>query len=304
MKEKMNKLVSLDAAISMISDGDKVAIAGSLIRRHPMAVVHEIIRQKKKDLTLLGWNSGIDFDMLIGAGCAKQAHSSYVGLSNLGLAPNFRRALQQDLIRYVDESETCAIDKFRAGAMGAPFAVSKTPLHNDLQKNTEYQTTIVDPFTGEVWVALKAFRPNVAAMHAHRADRFGNVQLDRRRMMDNETDMLICKSADKVIVTVEEIVEEEEIMKTPENTVLSKLFVDAVVLAPYGAHPHSCDLRYDFDMEHARFYRDMSATEEGFKQYLDKYVFSCKDWEAYLDKIGKEHLTKITRTDIAEGERR
>ena len=297
--EKTNKLITLKQAGEMISDGNKVAVAGSLIRRHPMALVHEIIRQGKKDLIIMGWNNGIDFDMLIGAGCVREAHSSYVGLSNAGLAPNFRRALEGKKVKFIDHSETCAIDKFRAGATGAPYALSKTPLHNDLQKNAEYQTEVTDPFTGEKWIALQAFRPDVAIMHAHRADRYGNVQLDPLRMMDNETDILICKSADKVIVTVEEIVDEEEVIRTPAQTVLSKLFVDAVVLAPYGAHPNSCDLRYDFDIEHVRKYRDMSLTPEGFSQYLEQYVHSSGNWEDYLEKIGKNHLDAITRTDIA-----
>ncbi len=296
--ERINKLITLKQAGEMISDGDKVAIAGSLIRRHPMALVHEIVRQKKKNLTILGWNNGIDFDMLIGAECVKEAHSSYVGLSNVGLAPNFRRAVQEGKVRFVDHSETCAIDKFRAGATGAPYALSKTPLHNDLQKNPEYQKEVTDPFTGEKWIALEAFRPNIAIMHAHRADIYGNVQLDPQRMMDNETDILICKSADKVIVTVEEIVEEEEIIRTPAQTVLSKFFVDAVVLAPYGAHPNSCDLRYDFDIQHSRLYRDMSLSQEGFIEYMDKYVYSSSNWEEYLEKIGKDRLDAITRTDI------
>lgn len=296
MPEKKQKLISLEQAAGMISDGDKVAVAGSLIRRHPMALIHEMIRQGKKDLTLYGWNNGIDFDMLIGAGCVKEAHSAYVGLSNVGLAKNFRRAVQQGRVRFVDQSETCAIDRFRAGATGAPYALSKTPLHNDLQKNPEFQTEVTDPFTGEKWIALQAFRPDVAIMHAHRADRFGNVQLDPIRMMDNETDMLICKSADKIIVTVEELVEEEEILRTPTQTVLTKLFVDAVVLAPYGAHPNSCDLRYDFDIGHAREYQKYCETEEGFRSYLDKYVYGCRTWEDYLALIGQDHLRRITRT--------
>ena len=295
MAEKRKKLLSLDQAAALIHDGDTLAIGGSLIRRHPMALIHEIIRQKKRNLTLLGWNNGIDFDMLIGAGCVKQADSAYVGLSNSGLAKNFRRAVQNGTVRFVDESETCAIDRFRAGATGAPFALSKTPYHNGLLKNPEFQKTVVDPFTGESWYALEAFRPNVAIMHAHRADIYGNVQLDPVRMMDNETDTLICKSADKVIVTVEEIVSEEELIATNHQTILTKLFVDAVVLAPYGAHPNSCDLRYEYDIEHVREYQEYSGSEETFKEYLNKYVYPCGSWEEYLKLIGRERLEAITR---------
>ncbi|WP_316980324.1 CoA transferase subunit A [Shumkonia mesophila] len=299
MPEKKVKRMALAEAASMIRDGDRVAVAGSLIRRHPMALIHEMIRQRKRGLTLFGWNNGIDFDMLIGAGCVKEAHSAYVGLSNVGLAKNFRRAVEQREIRYVDHSETCAIDRFRAAATGAPYALSKTPLHTGLQENPEYQKEVTDPFTGETWIALEPFHADVAIMHAHRADPYGNVQLDPIRMMDNETDMLICKAANKVIVTVEEFVDEEEIIRTNQQTVLTKLFVDAVVLAPYGAHPNSCDLRYVFDIAHAREYQAKSATAVGFRVYLDEYVYGCKEWDEYLAKIGRKHLESITRMDIA-----
>lgn len=292
---KVSKLVGIKEAVSKIHSKSTIAIAGSLIRRHPMALIHEIIREGKKNLTIYGWNNGIDFDMLIGAGCVKEAHSSYVGLSNVGLAKNFRRAVETGTIRFVDHSETCAIDKFRAGATGAPFALSKTPLHNDLQKNPEYQTEIIDPFTGDKWIALQAFTPDIAIMHAHRADKYGNIQLDPIRMMDNETDILICKSAKMVIVSVEEIVDEEVIISSPTQTVLPKLFVDYVVHAPYGAHPNSCDLRYDFDIEHARTYQNFSSTKEGFEKYIREYILDTKNWKGYLDKIGQQNIESITR---------
>ncbi|HML36778.1 MAG TPA: CoA-transferase [Bacillota bacterium] len=296
MKERKIKLVSAKEAIAQIEDDSSVLVCGSLIRRHPMALVHEMIRQNKRNLTLYGWNNSIDFDMLIGCGLAKEAHSSYVGMSNLGMCKNFRRACQEQKIRYVEHSETTAMDRLMAGYQGLTFAISKTPLNNDMKVNKEYQTDITCPFTGEKYTAMRAWNPDYAILHAARSDKYGNVQFDRRRMMDNETDIFISKATKKIIVSVEEIVSEETIIESNDLTVLPKMFVDCVVEAPYGAHPNSCDCRYDFDIEHVRYYQECCETPEGFEKYMKEYVYGTKDWNEYLEKIGMEHLLKITRS--------
>lgn len=300
MKEREKKLVSAKEAIAQIPNGASVLIGGSLIRRHPMALVHELIRQNKRDLILYGWNNGIDFDMLIGYGCVKEAHSSYVGLSNVGMAKNFRRACQNHEIQYVEHSETTAMDRLVAGSQGLTFAISKTPLHNGMQIDESYQKEITCPFTGERYVAMKAWNPDFALIHGARADQYGNVQFDKRRMMDNETDIFMVKAAKKVIVSVEEIVSEEEIIRTNERTVLPRLFVDYVVEAPYGAHPNSCDCRYDFDIQHAREYQKYCETQTGFMNYIQKYVLETRDFHDYLNLIGKERLEQITRNPKGE----
>lgn len=286
MQERRTKLVSIREAVEQIADGSKVAVGGSLIRRAPMALVREIVRQKKKDLTLYSWSAGMDFDMLIGGGCVKEAWSSYVGLFQLGIAGNFRRAVENDLIRFVDISETCGMDKFRAAAYGNSFCISKTPLHSDLLRNRDEFKEIVCPFTGERYVAMEAFRSDVAILHASRADKYGNVQFDTIRMMDNEMDPYIAKSAKTVIVSVEEIVPEEEIIRTPTMTLLPKIFVDYVVHAPFGAHPNSCDTRYDFDIEHGEHYAACTKSADAFSTYLNDYVYGTEDEAAYIEKVG------------------
>jgi glutaconate CoA-transferase subunit A len=112
------------------------------------------------------------------------------------------------------------------------------------------------------------------------------VQLDTVRMMDNEMDIYIAKSAKVNIVSVEEIVDEAEIIRTPTQTMLPKLFVDHVVHLPFGAHPNSCDTRYDFDLEHGELYQERAKTPEGFARYLDEYVYGTADETEYLAKVG------------------
>ncbi len=285
MQERKVKLLSLHDAVARIPDGAKLAMGGSLIRKGSMALVREIVRQRKKELTLYAWSAGMNFDMLIGAGCVKEAWSSYVGLFQLGIAGNFRRAVEDRSIRFVDISETCGMDKFRAAAYGNSFCISKTPLHSDLIKNPEFKE-IACPFTGETYVAMEAFRADYSLVHAHRADRYGNVQFDTIRMMDNEMDPFIAKSADKAIISVEEIVTEQEIIKTPTMTLLPKIFVDSVVHTPFGTHPNSCDARYDFDLEHGEYYAECARTARGFQRYLDEYIYGTRDEAEYLEKVG------------------
>ena len=299
MNQRKSKVMKLNDAIAMISDNDKVAIGGSLIRRAPMALVREIARQKKCNLTLYSWSAGMDYDLLIGAGCVKEAWSSYCGLFQFGMAMNFRREVENGTVRFVDLSESCAKDKFRAAAFGQTFCISKVPLHTSLMENPEFQNIVVCPFTGEKYVAMEAYKPDVAIIHAHRADRYGNVQWKPIRMMDNECDILIAKSAKKVIVSVEKIVDESVIIKNPTWTLLPKMYIDAVVELPYGAHPNSCDTLYDFDLEHGRLYREYGQTRESFEEYLDKYVYGCPEYEDYLKLCGGlENISKLSRDTL------
>ena len=295
MQEKQVKLISIKEAVSRVPNGASITMCGSFIRRNPMAFVHELIRQDKKELTLYGWNNGMDYDMLIGAGCIKESHSSYVGIGNLGLAKNFRRACEQGKVRHVDHSETTAMDRFFAGYQGHTFIISKTPLNSGLQIQPEYQTEITCPFTGEVYCAMQAWTPEFCFMHAARADKYGNVQLDTKRTSDNDTDLILAKASKRVFVSVEEIVDEEFIIENMLETVLSRVFVEGVCLAPFGAHPNSCDTRYFFDLEFGRFYQECSQTEEGFKKFINDYVHNVKDWDEYLDKVGRKHL----KVDVA-----
>jgi glutaconate CoA-transferase subunit A len=292
---KKDKRCNVAEAVSLIQNGDTVAIGGSLIRRHPMALIFEMIRQGKKDLTLLGWNNAIDMDLLIGAGCVKTIETSYVGMAMLGLAFNFRREVESGHLRVYEHSETTAIDAFRAASMGWTFFPTKTPLGSGIEKYNENIRHMDCPYTGEKYCLLPAFTPDVAVIHAHVADYLGNVQLDPKRELDNEVDTLIAKSAKKVIVTVEQIVSEDYVYRNPHLTILPKFFVDKVVETPFGAHPTACDCRYDYDLDFLRYYHDMSKQTETFRKWLDKYVYGVSDHFEYLDLIGIKNLLAIKR---------
>lgn len=291
--------MTLRDAVALIKDGDTVAVGGHTLRRHPMAIIQEIIRQGRRNLKLQGWNSGIDMDMLIGAGCVASVETSYIGISAFGLALNFRRAAEGGTLKVIEHSETTGIDMFRATAMGMSFFPTKTPLGSDLMQANEHLAEVTCPFTGERYAAVKAARPDVAILHAHTADQYGNVQLDLQRWHDNSVDAILAKAARTVLVTVEQIVSDEEVLRNALLTVLPRKFVTAVIEAPYGAHPTACDSRYDYDLEEVGKYYEASKSEGTFKAYLAEQVRGVADHMEYLERIGMERLMRLTRTRVA-----
>jgi len=289
-----NKVESLADAVGRIRDGDVVAIGGHTARRHPMALVREIIRQGRKRLHVVGWNNGIDMDMLVGAGCVETVETSYVGMGSFGLALNFRRAAEAGRIRVIEHSETTAMDRFRATSIGLPFFPSKTGLGTDLPKTNPHLRPFADPYTGEPWIAVEPIVPDVAIIHAHTADACGNVQLDAERWHDNSPDVMIARSAKTVIVSVEQIVSEAAIKARPIDTILPRHDVTCVVEAPYGAHPCCCDARYDYDLESLGRYQDAARTPDGFAAWLQAHVYQPEDHLAYLDQIGSRRIAAVS----------
>jgi glutaconate CoA-transferase, subunit A len=298
MLEKRNKVVSLEEAISLIQDNSSVSLGGHTFRRHPMALVYEIIRQRKKGLQLLGWNNANDIDLLVGAGCAESVETSYVGMSMFGLANRFRKAVQNKEIKMFEHSETTAIDMFRAASLGIEFMPTKASLGSDIIRTNPRIKEITCPFSNEKYAAVQAAVSDVAIIHAHFSDKYGNIGVDRKRLMENEMDALIAKSAKKVIVSVEQIVSDEFVRNNAHLSFVPGIYVDAVVETPYGAHPTACDSRYDYDLEHMEVYQNAARDLDSFKDYLNKYIYGTKDHYEYLEKIGFKNLRKIKRPEV------
>ena len=292
-QEREDKTTTLAEAVSLIENGSTVAIGGGPIRRHPMAMIFEIVRQKKRSLSLLGWNNSIDMDLLIGAGCVSSIETSHVGMAILGLAVNYRRAAKIGSLKITEQLEKTAIDAFRAGSQGWTFFPTKTSLEAEPTPDNESFESMECPYTGEKYTLLPAFSPDIAIIHAHISDRFGNVQLDQKRDLDNGIDALIANSARKVIVSVEQIVAEETIKANPHLTILPASSIDKIVEVPFGAHPNACDYRYDYDLKFLRDYQKACEKKPTFQAWLQKYVLEPKDHYEYLDLIGLERLWRI-----------
>lgn len=293
-----NKVVSLSDAVKMIQNDSTLAIGGHTLRRHPMALVAEIIRQKKNNLHIMGWNNAIEMDMLIGADCVKTVETSYIGIPNFGLGLNYRRKAENGEIKVLEHSEITALDMFRAGSMGLSFMPNKTPLGNDISKYNEHLRTVTCPFTGEEFGAVQAAKPDVAILHAHTADKWGNVQLDAKNWRDNSPEIYLAMSSKQVIVSVEQIVSDDYVLNNPNLTFLPRAFVTAIVEAPYGAYPCCCDTRYTFDLDHVGTYYEASKSEKSFKNYLNEWVYNVSDHNQFLEKVG---IKKLLEIDMGRG---
>jgi glutaconate CoA-transferase, subunit A len=231
----MSKLISMREAVAdLVPDGASVALGLQMEQMIPFAPGHEIIRQKKRDLTLIGPISDILFDQIIGAGCVKQVIAAWVGNVMMGSAYNFRRAVEQDGMKVFNMTNFTVALALQAGAMGVPFLPTRTALGSDVTKGNQFFHQIVSPFEPkETLLAVRALNPDVTIVHVQRADREGNAHCWGNFGVMIEG----VRAAKHVIVVAEEIVEPEVIASDPNRTVIPGFLVNAVVECRYGAHP-------------------------------------------------------------------
>nr|MDT0657346.1 CoA-transferase [Micromonospora sp. DSM 115978] len=230
----MAKIVALAEGVGeLVRDGDTVAMEG-FTHLIPFAAGHEIIRQRRRDLTLVRMTPDVIYDQLIGAGCAGGLVFSWGGNPGVGSLHRFRDAVQNawpNPLKLEEHSHAGMANRYVAGAAGLPFAVLRGYTGTDLPRYTENIKPIVCPFTGEELTAVPALRPDVTIVHAQRADRAGNVQMWGITGVQKEAVL----AAERSLVTVEEIVDELE--PVPGQVVLPTWAVTAVALAPGGSHP-------------------------------------------------------------------
>lgn len=290
---KENKVMSLTEAVQMIHDGDTLAIQGMGTQISPLALIREVIRAGKRDLTVAMIMGGIGLDWMVAAGSVNRILAIIVNLDEFGLAHAFRRAVEAGQVVVEEYTEHQLLSRLSAAAKGLPFLVTRSGLGSGVvDLHPETTKAIECPFTGRKVIACKALEPDVAILHAHRADSYGNVQFFPKPIW---TDVdVFPRAAKKVIVTVEEIVDNEEIRRTPLHTGLPYFKVDAVVEVPYGAHPCSLYPRYSFDRLFFEHYARVSKTPEGTKEFLDQYVLGPSSHEDYLEhKAGAGALLRI-----------
>jgi glutaconate CoA-transferase subunit A len=264
-------MTSLKEAAQLINDGDLVTTGGATFHRAPMELLRELIRQGRRDLSLVDREPAIDFDLLIGAGCVSKVRAGMVAFEVFGMAPNFRKKAEAHELIVKEGACQPIIAGLRAAAMGLPSLPVKGMLGSDVLEISEIiggYRQVEDPFTGEKLIAVRAIEPDVAIIHAQKADRYGNVRIEGPRYED----VIKAKAARTVVVTVEEIIPTEEFRKMPELTTLPHFLVDAVVEVPRGAHPTSCFNYYDADYDHITEY--LACCQQGrFADYLDRYVY-------------------------------
>jgi 3-oxoacid CoA-transferase subunit A/glutaconate CoA-transferase subunit A len=305
-RELKDKRMSVgDAVERFVHDGDLLTFGGFGHVRVSMAFVYEIIRQRRRDLVVLTKTGVHDVDLLIGAGCVRMVEVAYAfGHELRGLSPAGRRAAESGEVEVVAEISNAGFQwRLLAGAMGIPFIPARVMLGTDTFEKSVGKVAR-DPWSGERLCLLPSCNPDVAILHVHRCDQYGNAQIDGILVMDFE----LARAARRLLVTTEEIVGEEVIRAHPDRTTIPFFLVDAVCEVPFGAHPALMPYLYYFDEAHIHEWLTLSKTEEGTQAYLNKYVYAVPDFEAYLERVGGvrklNHLKRVEqlRAPILEEE--
>jgi glutaconate CoA-transferase subunit A len=284
----MSKLRSMhDAIAEFVPGGSSVAMGLQMEQMIPFAAGHEIIRQQKHGLTLIGPISDILFDQLIGAGCVEKIIAAWVGNVMMGSAYNFRRAVEQDGLKVFNLSNFAVALALQAGAMGVPFLPTKTALGSDTAKGNHFFYQILSPFEAKesLW-AVRALNPDVTIVHVQRADAEGNAHCWGNFGVMIEG----VRAAKRVIVVAEEIVAPEVIASDPNRTVIPGFLVNAVVECPYGAHPSPVQGYYNRDNDFFREYHEQTKTKAESNKWLDRWIFTVPDRAAYLDQLGADRV--------------
>jgi len=263
------ELTSLAEAVeALIHDGDTVALEG-FTHLIPVAAGQEIIRQGRRDLTLVRMTPDIIYDQMIGAGCASALVFSWGGNPGVGSLHRLRDAVEHDWpgpLRLEEHSHAGMANRYVAGAAGLPFAVLRGYVGTDLAKHTPTVAQVACPFTGEVLTAVAALNPDVAVVHAQRADRRGNVQLWGITGVQKEAVL----AARRSLVTVEEVV--DALDPRPGAVVLPAWVVSAVAVAPRGAHPSYAQGYYERDNGYYRDWDAISRDRTAFTGWLDRLM--------------------------------
>ncbi|MFX1402954.1 MAG: CoA transferase subunit A [Promethearchaeota archaeon] len=268
-----------------IPNGSHVYLEGLLINRLPMAVIHELIRAKVRNLRVVSAPNGLAIDQLIGAGCIAELEFYFLGfMTQDGFATmhRFRDATEQGSIQVKESMGYAICMALRAGAYGIPFIPLPDFRGSDLLSiRNDYQIMQSPYDPNNTVITVPALRPDVLILHAHAADSRGNVFLDEPWTAFTLTTAQACR---KVVVTVEDILEPDTL--DPSRIAIPHFLVDAISQVPYGAAPTALNHRYEVDKAHISVYLEKAKTVEGFDQYRDEYIIACSDHAAFIQKTG------------------
>jgi glutaconate CoA-transferase subunit A len=288
-----DKRLSIEEAVKLVPDGAHLFWGGFGFQRPPMAFAHELVRQRKHNLTIYTCGSEMDMDILCGARVVSRLELAFFALEGIGLVPNVQRRIRDGTVEIEDYTNLAMALRFLGGALGVPFMPLKSMLGTDLLAKARFvpkKAEVINcPFTGQKVVLVPSVRPDFSIVHASRVDREGNVQIDGIKGEDVEG----ARAGRKVIVMAEEIVDSEFIRSQPDQTVIPNIYVTHVVECPWGSYPMMVYNYYDYDIEHVRRYYEQCKTEEGWQKYCEEYITGVKNRTEFLKKIGLERLMKL-----------
>jgi glutaconate CoA-transferase subunit A len=289
----VSKVLPLAEAVRRhVPDGSSVVLGTALEALIPFAAVHELIRQERRELTLVGPISDVAFDQLVAAGCARRVVAAWVGNVQHGSGYGFRRAVEQGIPRPLeveDHSNFTIALALEAAAMGVPYLPTRTLLGSDVLARSAGLRTARCPFTGAPLVLVPALAPDVAILHVQRADPEGNCHAWGALGVSAAA----ARASRRVVVVCEELVESSVIRSDPNRTLVPGFLVSAVVHLPWGAHPSPVQGFYNRDHAAYRDYHERSATHDGARGWLRDWVFDVGDHAGYLRKLGPARLDAL-----------
>jgi glutaconate CoA-transferase subunit A len=277
-----SKVVSMkDAIAAHVRDGDTVVIEG-FTHLICFAAAHEIIRQRRRDLTLARLTPDLIYDQMIAAGCAKKLVFSWAGNPGAGSLGAFRRAVEKGApkLEIEEYSHFGMVARMSAGAARLPFWVMRNYMGTDLPKANPLIRTVTCPYTGEELATVPALNPDVTIIHAQRADQFGNAQVWGLLGVQKEAAF----ASKRVIVVVEELVDQSVIRADPNRTLIPGMIVNAVVVEPWGCHPSYAQGFYDRDNDFYVSWEDITRDAAKLEEYLQEFVYGVADRAGYLAK--------------------
>jgi glutaconate CoA-transferase, subunit A len=277
-----------DAVRRLVNDGDYLAIGGFGCDRIPTAVVHEILRQGKQNLRFAGHTATHDFQLLCAGNLTGRGKTlshvdiAYVvGLEARGLSPHARRVIESGEVICTEWSNYTLAVRFKAAAMGLPFLPARSLLGTDTFARSA-ACVISCPFTGERLAAIPALYPDVAAIHVHEADRYGNCRIRGTTVADLD----VARAAKKLIITCERLIPNDEIRREPSLTSIPFFCVDAVCEVPFGSYPGNMPYEYFSDEAHLGRWLEVETDLAAYQDFLGQTIYGVSDFNAYLQKCG------------------
>ncbi len=273
-----------EAVKRFVHDGDYLAIGGFGSVRIPTAALHEIVRRRYRNLGFCGHSSTHDFQILADGGVLDRCDISYiVGLEMRGLSPHGRRLVESGALRTTEWSNAGLGWRYKAAAMGLPFLPARVMLGTDTERFSAARE-ITDPFTGQKLLAVPALFPDVAIIHVHQADIYGNAQIEGIHIVDRD----LARAAKRLLITCERIIPTEEFRRHPERTTLPYWLVDAVCEVPGGSYPAEMPFEYTSDEPHLAAWVAAEKDETSLQAFLERQIFTTRDFAGYLALNGGE----------------
>ncbi|MBI4194639.1 MAG: CoA transferase subunit A [Betaproteobacteria bacterium] len=288
------KVMSLTEAASLVKDGDTVGIGGSTLSRTPMAMIWALIRARRKTLTCARGITSSEGDWLLGSGACDRVVTSWFSQGIVwGISKVMRYYVESGAVRFDEWSHMAMGMRFKAGAMGVPFLPMRSMLGSDVMRQRPEAREMDCPFSGDRLLLVPALNPDVALIHVQRCDAYGNAQIDGLQFLDIDLAM----AANRVILTTERIISNDQIRRAPDQTKIPFFAVEAVVEVPFGCAPHECSGAYEPVYEHMDYYTALVNNNpvDGMQEYLDRYVYGPASWVDYLNLLGLNALLDAAR---------